>query len=176
MATSDPSQKVRLPILVSAASCATIAAVSYHVINQRFLYGGFDRWPGSNGAGWTIPVIAITLLSALYFMSALYILLLDMQQPVDAGRQHRQRTTLYVQGLLVFCLFVFSPESASVFAAMCLSRLRRFHSLKTALLVLLFTIVTFTFSIAFHYGDDLGLLGIAIFTVLVASFYAFTLM
>lgn len=175
MATNKPSQKVRLPILLSAASCATIVAVSYYVVNQRYLYGGFDRWPSPNGAGWTIPVIAIALLSGLYFIGALYTLVLDIRQLEGKNRQDHLRIAFYVQGCLVFCLFVFSPESAGVFAAMCLSRLRQFHSLKTALCVLLFAVVTFAFSLAFHYGNDLSLLGVVIVTVLVCGFYAFTL-
>lgn len=175
MATSNFSQKVRLPILLSAGSCATIVAVSYHVINQRYLYGGFDRWPSSNGAGWTLPVISIALLSVLYFISALYTLFLDIRQSTGADLERHQRINLYIQGFLVCSLFVFSPESAGVFAAMCLTRLRHFHSLKTALYVLLFTVMIFACSLAFHYGTDLGLLGIVIVTVLVTGFYSFTL-
>jgi signal transduction histidine kinase len=72
-------------------------------------------------------------------------------------------------------LYVIGPESASVFAALWLSRVRAYHSLDTALKIFFVTIVTFAASVATYYGEELGSLGVAIVTVLAAGFYLFTL-
>jgi two-component system sensor histidine kinase DesK len=175
MATRDSTDENRLPTLQSMVSCAVILAVSYHVIRQRVLYGGFTGQQSLYESGWTIPVIVLTLLSALYFITALFFLVLELHPAKDDKRQSLSKTILNSQGALVFGLFVVSPESAGVFAALCLSRVRTYYSLKIALWILAFTIVTFAASIAFYYGDVLGPLGIAIVTVLAAGFYLFTL-
>ncbi|MDT8397720.1 MAG: histidine kinase [Pseudomonadales bacterium] len=175
MAAKNPSQKNRLALLQSAGSCATILAASYHVINQRVLYGGFADQEKLLGNGWTAHVIIITLLSAIYFITAVSVLIVEFNRADDNQYRRLLNNILNFQGFLVFSLFIFSPESAGIFAAMCLSRVRNFYSLKTALYIFLFTIFAFTASIAFYYGGELGVLGIVIVAVLAAGFYSFTL-
>ena len=175
MAVRDSAGKNRLPTFQSVVVCVVIFAVSYHVIRQRLLYGGFTDQQTSYESGWTIPVIALTTLSALYFITALVVLFLERSSAADHRRQRLLKIILNVQGGLVFGLFIVGPESAAVFAALCLSRVRTYYSLKAALWILAVTVLTFAASVAFYYGQVLGLLGIAIVTVLAGGFYLFTL-
>ena len=175
MAVRDSAGKNRLPTLQSVVVCVVIFAVSYHVIRQRVLYGGFTDQQTPYESGWTIPVIVLTALSAAYLVTALVVLFLKLKPRGDDRRQRLLKIILNVQGGLVFGLFIVGPESAAVFAALCLSRVRTYYSLKVALWILALTVLTFAASVAFYYGEVLGLLGIAIVTVLAAGFYLFTL-
>lgn len=175
MATRDSAGKNRLPTIQSVVSCAVILAVSFHVIRQRVLFGGFSDQQSLYQSGWTVPVIILTLLSALYLGTALFVVFLERNPAADDKRRRLLKNILNIQGGLVVGLFILSPESASVFAALCLSRVRTYYSLNIAVWILAFTILTFAASIAFYYGQVLGLLGITIVTVLAAGFYLFTL-
>lgn len=165
----------RLTTLQSAVGSAVVLAVSFHVIRRRVLFGGFTEPPSLHESGWTIPVIVLTVLSALYFASTLLVMILELERADDAGRRRLLKRILNLQGGLIFGLFVVSPESAGVFAALCLSRVRSFYDLKTAVRVLGLTILAFAASVAFYYGQVLGLLGVAIVTALASGFYLFTL-
>jgi two-component system sensor histidine kinase DesK len=175
MAPTASTVKSKLPTLQSLVSCAVILAVSYHVVRRRVLYGGFSDPPSLYESGWTTPVVILTVLSALYFITAVSVLVLELDSAV--AREHRRllKAILDLQCGLVFGLFIVSPESAGVFAALCLSRVRTHYSLNTALWILAFTVLTFAASVGFYYGQVLGLLGMAIVTVLAAGFYLFTL-
>jgi two-component system sensor histidine kinase DesK len=175
MAARNSTGRGRLPTLQSVVSCLVILAVSYHVVRRKVLYGGFTAQQGLYEGGWTTPVLALTVLSALYFITALLVLILELNPAGADKRQRRLKRVLNVQGGLVFSLFIFSPESASVFAALFLPRVRTHYSLNVAIWILAFTIVTFIASIAFYYGDELGPLGITIVAILASGFYVFTL-
>jgi len=151
-----------------------ILAVSYHVVRRRVLYGGFTDPPSLYESGWTIPVVILTLLSATYFITALSVLVIELDSAGDDKRR-LLKAILNLQCGLVLGLFIVSPESAGVFAALCLSRVRTHYSLRISLWILAFTVLTFAASVAFYYGEALGLLGIAIVTILAAGFYLFTL-
>jgi len=176
MATRDPTGKSLLSSLQSIVGCVVILAINVHVVRRRVLYGGFNDEQSLYGAGWTVPVILLTLLSALYFVAALIVTILELGPARDGERRRRlSKAALDFQGALVFGLFVVSPESAGVFAALSLARVRTFYSLNVALWILAFVVATFAASIAFYYGEVLGLLGVPIVTALAAGFYLFTL-
>ena len=162
MAARGATGNNKLPTAQSVVSGAVILAVSYHVIRRRVLYGGFSDQPTPYESGWTIPVIVLTLLSALYFITALVVVFLELKPPGDDMRQRLSKIVLDLQGGLVFGLFIVSPESASVFAALFLARVRTYYSLKVAVWILASTVLTFAASVA-------------IVTVLAAGFYLFTL-
>ena len=175
MGAQDSTGQDGLRSLQSLVGCAVILVVSFHVVRRRILFGGFTDEGSLYASGWTIPVVVLTLLSALLFFASLAVLILEFN-PGPAGKsQPLLKTLLTFQGGLVFGLFIVSPESASVFAALYLSRVRTYHSLKVALRILALAIVTFTASVAFYYGEVLGILGIGIVAILASGFYLFTL-
>lgn len=155
----------RLTLLLALGSCSLIAIVSYHAIRQKVL--NLDRWT-------TASFLAIAL-SVLLVASVLFVLSRELKAKASRRNPDILKHALTIQGALVFALFLLTPASACVLAALCLARVRRFYSLRVSLYLLLFTILTFVASMTYYYGADQGLLGIAIFTLMAAGYYSFTL-
>lgn len=179
MTDLESSPKRRLAMLSGVGSCAVILVINYHVINQRVLSGGFDSRDVPGDSGWTWSTLLIALLSAAYFLVVCFSLYCDFKHWSEA-REGSGKTLahqlLVVQGVLLFGLLIFSPESAAVFTALYLPRVRSLGSLRAALLVFALAALIFVASLVYYYGDFLGPTGVAIVAVLTAAFHLFTLM
>jgi signal transduction histidine kinase len=179
MTDIESNPKRRLAMLSGFGSCAAILVISYHVINQRVLSGGFDSRDVPGDSGWTRLTLLIALLSAAYLLVACLALYCDVKKWDDVHEGFRKALAhrlLVAQGILLFGLLIFSPESAAVFAALYLPRVRSLLGLHAALLVFALAVLSFISSLVYYYEDALGLTGVAIVAVLAAAFYLFTLM
>lgn len=175
----DSNPRRRLAMLSGLGGCAAILVISYHVINQRVLSGGFDSRDVPGHVGWTLPTLLIALLSAAYFLVACLSLYCDFRKWDEAHEGFSKSVVhhlLVAQGVLLFGLLIFSPESAAIFAALYLPRVRNLRSLRAALLVFAVAVLFLVASLVYYYEDALGLAGVAIVTVLAAAFHLFALM
>jgi two-component system, NarL family, sensor histidine kinase DesK len=175
----ESNPKRRLAMLSGFGGCAAILVISYHVINQRVLSGGFDSRDVPGDSGWTWPTLQIALLSAAYFLVACLSLYCDFRkrdEAHDGFRKSLAHHLLVTQGILLFGLLIFSPESSAVFAALYLPRVRNLRSLRVALLIFAMVVLFLVASLVYYYEDALGVTGVAIVAVLAAAFYLFALM
>lgn len=155
----------RLNILLSIGNSLLVLVISYHIVRQKLL----------EQQQWTIAIICTAVVLLAYFITTLFVLVKELTATNEQRLRLALRKVLTVQGIVISLLFIFSVESAAVFSALCLSKARNFYSLKTTYFILGYTVIIFTLSFSFYYGEQQGVLGVAIFVILVTSFYLFTL-
>ena len=175
MASDSSVVGLRIPAIQSLVSCAVVFAVSYHVIRRRVMFGGFAGDENIFEPGWSAPVIVLTLISIAIFAATLLVLMVELSGRESEVQQRRLKWLISFQCLAIFFLFSVSPESATVFASLCLARIRRFYSWRVSVQILGMMFLAFVAILVRNYGNTLGYLGVAICSILVLGFYLFTL-